>query len=186
MKLSSSQAIVNNAPETTGAVTGITYRDANRSDLDRIVEIYNSTIPSRMVTADVENVSVASRQQWFDEHDPSKRPLWVIEDSAKQIVGWVSFQSFYGRPAYDATAEISIYLDVAQRGKGLGKQTLRYCIDNAPGFGINTLLGFIFSHNEPSLKLFRYFGFEDWATLPHIALLDGQERSLKILGKRVG
>ena len=163
----------------------LTYRDADNSDLKRIVEIYNSTIPSRMVTADTEIVSVESRQKWFDEHNPTKRPLWVIEDNFNQIVGWVSFQSFYGRPAYDATVEISIYLDETQRGKGLGKQILQYCLDKAPGFGIKTLLGFIFSHNEPSLKLFRQFGFEDWATLPNIASLDGQERGLKILGKRI-
>lgn len=163
----------------------LTYRDANNSDLKKIVEIYNSTIPLRMVTADTESVSVESRQKWFDEHNPTKRPLWVIEDNFNQIVGWVSFQSFYGRPAYDATVEISIYLDEIQRGKGFGKQILQYCLDKAPGLGIKTLLGFIFSHNEPSLKLFRQFGFEDWATLPNIALLDGQERGLKILGKRI-
>lgn len=138
-----------------------------------------------MVTADTESVSVESRQKWFEEHNPSKRPLWVIEDNSNQIIGWVSFQSFYGRPAYDATVELSIYLDETQRGKGLGKQILQYCLDRAPGFGIKTLLGFIFSHNEPSLKLFRHFGFEDWATLPNIALLDGQDRGLKILGKRL-
>jgi phosphinothricin acetyltransferase len=40
-------------------------------------------------------------------------------------------------------------------------------------------------HNESSLKLFRHFGFEDWATLPNIAVLDGKERGLKILGKRI-
>jgi len=163
----------------------IKYRNANLSDLSRIVEIYNTTISSRMVTADTEHVSIESRQKWFEDHDPVKRPLWVIEDSAKQIIGWVSFQSFYGRPAYDATAEISIYLDTMQRGKGLGKQVLQYCIDKAPDYGIKTLLGFIFSHNEPSLKLFRHFGFEDWGTLPNIALLDGHERGLKILGKRI-
>lgn len=166
-------------------MTNLTYRDADISDLPRIVEIYNTTISSRMVTADTECVSVESRQKWFDEHDPSKRPLWVIGDGSGQIIGWVSFQSFYGRPAYDATVEISIYLDPEQRGKGLGKQILQYCIDNASKFGIKTLLGFIFSHNEPSLKLFRYLGFEDWAMLPNIALLDGQEYGLKILGKRV-
>lgn len=166
-------------------MTDLRYRDADISDLERIVEIYNTTIPSRMVTADTENVSVESRQRWFDEHNSFKRPLWVIEDKSNQIIGWVSYQSFYGRPAYDATAEISIYMDIEQRGKGLGKQILQYCITKAPDFGIKTLLGFIFSHNEPSLKLFRHFGFEDWATLPNIALLDGQERSLKILGKRV-
>ena len=162
------------------------YRDAKRSDLEKITEIYNSTIASRLVTADTEPVSVESKIKWFEEHSPEKRPLWVIEDELKEIVGWVSFQSFYGRPAYDATVEISIYLDSNQRGKGLGKQVLGFCIDKAPEFGIKTILGFIFSHNEPSIKLFKYFGFEEWANFPNIATLDNIERSLTILGKRVG
>jgi phosphinothricin acetyltransferase len=46
-------------------------------------------------------------------------------------------------------------------------------------------LGYIFAHNEPSLKLFRRFGFSDWAVMPNIAELDGVERSLIILGKRI-
>lgn len=161
------------------------YRHAEKHDLKRIVEIYNSTISSRMVTADTEPVSVDSRMQWFDEHNTEKRPLWVIENNAGEIIGWVSFQSFYGRPAYDATVEISIYIDELQRGKGLGKQILSDCINKAPDYGVKTLLGFIFSHNEPSLRLFKYFGFEDWATLPNIAVLDGEEKGLKILGKRI-
>ena len=163
----------------------LTYRNATPNDLEAIVEIYNSTIASRMVTADTEPVSAGSRIKWFEEHIPGKRPLWVIESKSNEIIGWVSFQSFYGRPAYDATAEISIYLDEQQRCKGIGKAVLQYCINNVAKLGIKTLLGFIFSHNEPSLHLFRHFGFEDWATLPNIAVLDGQERSLKILGKRI-
>ncbi len=161
-----------------------TFRDATAGDLPRIVEIYNSTIASRMVTADTEPVSVSSRQKWFEEHHADKRPLWVVEKD-NQMVGWVSFQSFYGRPAYDATVEISIYLDPQHRGKGLGKEILQYSIDRAPQFGVKTLLGFIFAHNEPSLKLFHHFGFEDWGTLPNIASLEGQERGLIIVGKRI-
>lgn len=166
-------------------MTTLQYRNANISDLPRIVEIYNTTVSSGMVTADTTPVSVESRQKWFHEHNSSNHPLWVIENDAQEIIGWVSFQSFYGRSAYDATVEISIYIDENQRGKGLGKQVLQYCIDAAPNLGVKTLLGFIFAHNEPSLKLFRYFGFEDWATLPNIALLNGEEYGLKILGKRV-
>ena len=162
----------------------LTYRDAELSDLPKIVAIYNTTIASRMVTADTEAISVESREKWFQEHHPTKRPLWLIEQG-EQLVGWVSFQSFYGRPAYNATVEISIYLDSAQRGKGLGKKVLQYCIAKAPDFGIKTLLGFIFAHNEPSLKLFRSFGFEDWGTFPDVAVMDGREYSLKILGKRI-
>jgi len=162
----------------------LTYRDATIDDLTRIVDIYNSTVPTRMVTADTEPVSVESRLNWFHEHNPATRPLWIIEED-KNSIGWISFQSFYGRPAYAATAEISIYLDPSQRGKGLGKEVLQYSIDNAKTFGIKTLLGYIFAHNEPSLKLFMQLGFEEWAMLPNIAMLDGVERSLKIFGKRI-
>jgi len=163
----------------------LNFRIAQKKDLHRIVEIYNSTIPSRLVTADLEEVSAESKLNWFYEHNPTKRPLWVVENEENSIIGWVSFQSFYGRPAYDATVEVSIYFDENERAKGYGKLALQFCIDQAPKYGIKTLLGFIFSHNTPSLHLFKKFGFEEWANLPNIALLDQDERSLSILGKRI-
>src|ERR1700709_2056399 len=110
-------------------MSALIYRNAPIESLPGIVEIYNSTVASRMVTADTEPVTIESRIKWFNEHSPNKRPLWVIEDESHAILGWASFQSFYGRPAYDATVEISIYLDEQQRGKGLGKQVLQHCID---------------------------------------------------------
>lgn len=165
-------------------MTNIKFREAIYADLDRIVEIYNSTIASRMVTADLEPVSVESRNNWFYEHNAKHRPLWILEMEDK-TVGCLSFQSFYGRPAYNATAEISIYLDPSIRGMGLGKTALEHAIKEAPSLGIKTLLGFIFSHNEPSLKLFRHFDFEEWANLPNIAQLDDMERGLIIMGKRI-
>ncbi|MET3036732.1 N-acetyltransferase family protein [Chryseobacterium sp. NRRL B-14859] len=161
------------------------FRNAERNDLNKIVAIYNSTIASRMVTADVEEVSVESKEKWFEEHHPDTRPLWVVEDHDNQMIGWVSFSSFHERPAYNGTVEVSIYLNEISRGKGYGKEILQYCIDNAGKFGVKNLVALIFLHNEPSLKLFRHFGFEDWGTLPDVAVLDGIERSLKILGKRI-
>lgn len=163
----------------------MTVRDATWEDLDTIVAIYNTTIASRMVTADTEPVTVASRVDWFRAHNPQHRPLWILQDDTQKITGWVSFQSFYGRPAYNATAEISIYLHPDARGKGLGKQALQYALNNAANLGIKTVLGYIFAHNTPSLALFHSFGFADWATLPNIATLDGQERSVIIVGKRL-
>ena len=163
----------------------LNYSDASLQDLWEIVAIYNSTIPTRMVTADLEPVTVKDKLHWFHAHNPVKRPLWLIKNDDDQIVGWVSFQDFYGRPAYDATAEISIYLHHDYRGKGLGKQVLEYSMKKCSSLGINTLLGYIFAHNEPSLKLFFNAGFEEWARLPNIAKLDGIERTVKILGKRL-
>lgn len=161
-----------------------THRLARIEDLPAIVAIYNSTVPSRQVTADTEPVTVESRHAWFAEHTPEKRPLWVVERDG-QILGWLSYSNFYGRPAYAGTAELSIYIDERARGKGLGSYFLTQAIDFAPKIGVHTLLGFIFGHNLPSLKLFESFGFERWAHMPRVATLDGVERDLDILGKRV-
>ncbi|KPE51140.1 GNAT family N-acetyltransferase [Chryseobacterium indologenes] len=166
-------------------MSGIKFRNASLEDLENIVEIYNSTVASRMVTADVEEVTVESKRQWFDEHNPQTRPLWIVENVDDEIVGWVSFSSFHERAAYSGTAEVSIYLNEKSRGKGYGREILQYCIDNASKFKIHTLVALIFLHNEPSLKLFRNSGFEDWGTLPDVAILDGVKRSLKILGRKV-
>ena len=160
------------------------FRDATLDDLPGIVAIYNSTVPSRLVTADLEPVTLESRLQWFHAHGPKARPLWVVEENG-EVIAWLSFSDFYGRPAYLRTAEVSIYLAESARGKGLGKQLLQAALERAPALGIDTLLGFIFGHNQPSLGLFGKFGFETWAHLPRVANLDGVERDLIILGKRV-
>lgn len=162
----------------------VTFRDAVEADLPAIVAIYNETIPGRGVTADLEPVSVASRQAWFQAHDVARRPLWVaVQDDS--IIGWLSFSDFYGRPAYAASVEVSIYLAERARGRGLGKVFLRRAIERAPAFGVKTLLGFIFGHNAASLALFERFSFERWGTLPCVASLDGVERDLVIVGMRI-
>ncbi|MUT65123.1 GNAT family N-acetyltransferase [Paenibacillus sp. NEAU-GSW1] len=161
-----------------------TLRDAEPADLPRIVDIYNSTIASRKVTADLEPVTVQNREPWFDEHSPDHRPLWVLEEDGS-IVAWLSFQSFYGRPAYNATAELSIYIAEEHRSKGIGSLLIQAAIEECPRLCIRTLLGFIFGHNEPSLGLLGKFGFERWAHLPKVAELDGVERDLIIVGRRI-
>lgn len=162
----------------------LTVRDAVESDLPAIVGIYNAAVPGRMVTADTEPVSVDSRRLWFHDHTRGFRPLWVAEIDGR-IVAWLSFSSFYGRPAYNATAEISVYVDYEYHRQGIGKELLERAIAHAPSIGVKTLVGFIFAHNEPSICLFRRFGFRQWAHMPRIAELDGVERSLIIMGKRI-
>ena len=157
---------------------------ASQNDLSRIVSTYNSTVASRMVTADLEEVSVESKQVWFSAHSPEKRPLWIVL-SEGNYAGWMSFNSFYGRPAYDGTVEVSIYLEDKFKGKGLGKACLKKAIDEAAGLNIHTLLGFIFAHNEPSVKLFTQFGFQKWGHLPEVANMKGEMRDLLIIGKKV-
>lgn len=160
------------------------FRYAKPEDLQAIVQTYNSTIPSRMVTADLEPVTVESRQHWFNAHSPDKRPVWIISFKGR-YAGWMSFSSFYGRPAYNGTAELSIYLETDLRGKGLGREALNKALSEARSLRIENVLGFIFGHNKPSLDLFYKAGFERWGCLPGVADMAGEKRDLLILGKKL-
>jgi L-amino acid N-acyltransferase YncA len=162
----------------------VSIRHAKEVDLPAIVEIYNASISGRLATADLTPISVESRLDWFHAHSPDKYPIWVV-DYEGEIAGWISLQEFYGRPAYHKTAEISIYIAHAWQSKGLGKELLHNAIAQCPNLGIYTILGFIFGHNYPSLKLFASFGFEQWGCMPKIAELDGIERDLIVLGLRI-
>jgi L-amino acid N-acyltransferase YncA len=166
---------------------GYRLRPATEADLPDIARIYNSIIPGRMVTADLEPVTVESRRPWLAAHNPQTRPVWVLEEeTTKSVVGWMSFDTFNVRAAYDGTAMIAIYLAESHRGRGLGRALLAHALAVAPQHGVHTLLGYIFGHNAPSLRLFAALGFTSWAQLPRVAVLDGVERDLVIVGRRTG
>lgn len=162
----------------------ITYTDATLDDLPFIVDVYNSTIASRQVTADLQRVSVESRLAWFEQHNPQKRPLWLIKYQ-NQPCGWVSLSSFYGRPAYDKTVEISLYIHQDFRGKKIGQTIVTQIELFAKQIGIEAILSYVFGHNTPSIKLFEKLHYQHWALLPKIAELDGVKRDLVILGKHL-
>jgi L-amino acid N-acyltransferase YncA len=159
-------------------------REATIEDLPAIIEIYNTSIPGRMATADLEPVTVASRMEWFLAHNPELRPLWVLTTDDK-IKAWLSFRSFYGRAAYRHTAEISVYVSPDSLRQKLGDRLLSKAIETAPQLDLKTLVAFIFAHNQPSLNLFKKHDFQQWGYLPQIAELNGIDRDLVILGRQL-
>ena len=156
-------------------------RDAVEADLPAIIEIYNATVPTRMVTAELEPVTVEARLPWFREHSPEQYPFWVAESDGR-VIAWLDFKKFLPRCAYRGTAEISVYVDEKFRRRSVGQRLLEEAISRAPSLGVTALVGLIFGHNEPSLKLFQGFGFERWGFLPAVAQLDGVKRDLVIVG----
>ncbi|MEM8779124.1 MAG: N-acetyltransferase family protein, partial [Cyanobacteria bacterium P01_G01_bin.49] len=129
-------------------------------------------------------ISVESRITWFKERAHERYPIWVIEKE-KEIIGWLSLQHFYGRPAYKNTAEISLYISPNNQKQGVGKKLLQYAIEQSPKLELKVLLGFIFAHNQPSLTLFEKYGFQQWGYLQKVAQLDGLERDLVIMGRNL-
>jgi len=166
------------APATT---TKIIIRDAVEADLRAIIDIYNATVPTRVVTAELEPTTVDARLPWFREHSPDEYPFWVAQSEGR-VIGWLDFKKFIPRCAYRGTAEISVYVHEKFRRHGVGQRLLGEALARAPSLGITALVGLIFGHNEPSLKLFQRLGFERWGFLPAVAQLDGVKRDLVVVG----
>ncbi len=159
-------------------------RLASTADLPAIVAIYNATIPSRQSTADLEPVSVVSRRSWLARHDPERRPCWVLDEEGR-VVAWLSLENYKERAAYSVTAEVSVYVDLAQRRKGYAQMLLAHAIDRAPSLGLERLVAVVFGHNEASIALFEQAGFARWGLLPGVTRLDGVAADIVILGLAV-
>lgn len=157
-------------------------RTAHEGDLPAIVDIYNAALASKMITLGSEPLSVPGRRAWFYDHTPC-HPLWVAEVE-DEVAGWLSFERFHKRPAYDITSEISVYVDPDFRGKKIGAQMIRAAVEYAPAVGLRRLVGLTMAANTRALDFFSQMGFQKWAQLPHVMELDGAERDLVIVGKR--
>lgn len=160
----------------------VTFSYATRQDLPKIIAIYNQAVPTRLSTADTSPVTVESKIIWFESYNQTTRPLWVMKQD-ETIVGWVALEDFYGRPAFKATAEISLYIDNQFQGQGLGQKALDWVFLQLPQCQVTTIMAYVFHHNVASQKLFFRNGFEQWAHLPNIANMDDELYSLDILGR---
>ena len=163
----------------------LNIRLATEADLAEIVDIYNQSIPGGWSTADTAPISVADRIEWFRKFDSTRRPIWVAEADEK-VVATMYLSSFYaGRPAYDATAEISLYIASAFQRRGLGRRLKQWVIDQCPRLGITTLLSMYFDHNAATRRINESLGFEQMGHLTEIAVVQGQKRGLVIGALRI-
>lgn len=159
-------------------------RDAVKSDLPVIIKIYNAAVVTRIATAQLEQVTLEERRNWLTEHSPDRHPFWVLEID-RELAGWLTLKPFLPRCAYRGTAEVSVYVDKQFRRRGVGRTLLGQAIARASSLKIKAMVGLIFAHNEPSLRLFEQLGFERWGLLPRIAQLDTVKRDLTIMGRHV-
>ncbi|WP_326540603.1 GNAT family N-acetyltransferase [Pseudorhodoferax sp.] len=166
-----------------------THRDARPSDLPRIVEIYNFAVATRKCSCDLEPTTVEAKRPSFAQHTPGHRPFWVAEDVAKPELGAVGYLGFFHfmneRPGYFITADLAVYLHPHYQGKGLGSYLIRQAIAFSPTLGIETLTATIFASNDASIRLFEKMGFDRWGYMPRVARLEGVEKDLVLVGKRL-
>lgn len=152
-------------------------RIANISDLISIVEIYNQAVRSGNATADLTEVSVSEREEWFSDHASDSYPIYVVEKGG-EVIGWGSLSPHRkGREALRETAEISYYIHYGYHRRGFGHELIQHIINDCPRLGFRNLFAIMLDTNKASEKVLKKLGFTKWGHLPDVA---------KIRDKRCG
>ncbi|MEW4282509.1 GNAT family N-acetyltransferase [Priestia koreensis] len=135
-----------------------TIRKAAQADLPILTDIYNQSVLHTTATFDLTPVTPNERQGWFDAHG-GHYPLIVAEEKGV-VMGYASLSSFRDKEAYNGTVELSVYIDEAHQGKGLGKLLMSEILHQAKELHYHVVISGITKGNDKSVQLHARFGFE--------------------------
>ena len=137
-------------------------RLAEAADAEAIRVIYNLEVSSAVNTFDLVPRTEAEQRAWMEAHRGA-HPVLVATGpgpAGPVVLGFGSLSPYRDRAAYATTVENSVYVDPAQRGRGVGRALLDELLVAGRGGGFHTVIARIVGHNEASIGLHRACGFE--------------------------
>lgn len=130
-------------------------REMKLSDWERVAEIYTQGLGKGISTF---NTKCPSYEDWDNGHVKEHRYVYVSDE---KVVGWIAITPSSSRCAYKGCAEVSIYIDEAYQGKGIGTELLKKVCEETEKAGYWSLLSTIFSINKASIALHKKCGFRE-------------------------
>ncbi|HMG91709.1 MAG TPA: GNAT family N-acetyltransferase [Chryseolinea sp.] len=135
-------------------------REANKTDLQSILEIYNEAIVNSTAVYDYNPHTLEMRQQWYDDKLDKGIPVIVAEINDR-VVGFTSYGPFRAWPAYKYSIEHSVYVHRDFRNLGVARKLLTQLIDTVKKKDVHTIIAGIDADNSASIHLHKQLGFED-------------------------
>ena len=156
----------------TRDATVLTTRHATADDVPAITRIYNQGIEDRVATLETELRTVDERAQWLAARGP-RHPVLVAERDG-EIVAWASLNAFNARAAYAHVADLSIYVERAWRGRGVGRRLLATVVDAARELAYHKIVLAAFPTNAAGMALYQALGFRTVGVYREQGRLDGR------------
>ena len=113
-------------------------------------------------------------------------PYIVARNGAGKPIGFAYLDVFTPRRAYRCTADLSIYVDRACRGSGVGQKLYAEIEQLGRERGIENLISIITSDNEGSLRFHRKNGFTEIGVMPAVAFKFGKYLDVSFFQKHLG
>jgi phosphinothricin acetyltransferase len=150
--------------------TEITFKEANLSDLDFVLDLYNYYLLNTTATFDYEKITLEELQVRLSFNNKKYGTFLVYDQADKIIIGFCFLTQFRKKPAYDKSAEIGIYLKPENTGRKLGHIMIRFLEEYAKENQIEVIIASISGENVNSIRLFERLGYERCAHFKKIAV----------------
>src|SRR4051812_15464599 len=155
-------------------------RPATDADLPAILTIYNHAIEHTTAVFEYRAHTLEMRHDWFRAKQLARLPVFVAMDDDR-LLGFASYGPFRAWPAYQYTVELSVYVDITVRRRGIGSELVRAVIADARAQKLHVVMAGITSDNDVSLRLHERLGFREVAHLPEVGYKFGRWLDLKFL-----
>ncbi|HMO96842.1 MAG TPA: N-acetyltransferase family protein [Tepidiformaceae bacterium] len=128
-------------------------------------------------TFDLEHMTAEWREAWFSDRVQGGYPV-LVADAGGHVAGWVGLSQCSPKKAYARTADESIYVDDAFRGRGIGKLLLGAILDEARQMGLHVVMAGVVACQDASLALHRSLGFVEAGRYEHMGFKLGEWHTL--------
>ena len=128
-------------------------------DAADIAAIYNYYIRETIITFETEEIDTAEMENRIKKILEAGYPFIVHEENNK-ITGYAYVGKFRERSAYSESLETSIYLDINEKGRGIGRKLYKRLIELSQEAGVHVLIGVVSYPNLASQRLHESVGFE--------------------------
>ena len=141
-------------------------RDVRKEDVVAICTIYNYYIVSTTITFEETPVTQSEMSNRID--DITSNLPWVVYEYEGKVIGYAYASKWKTRSAYRYSAELSVYIDVNSKGKGIGTKLYTNLIEKLKELGYHSIIGGIALPNNESVRLHEKFGFKNVANFVQI------------------
>jgi len=131
--------------------------EMEKKHLGEALKVYQWYVTNSTATFQITDATLAEMEGLLFFDNPRYRSYAVLVDGV--FAGYGIITRYKTREAYDATAEITIYLADGVTGKGYGRTVVARLEDFARSQGIHVLVAIISGENTASCKLFDRSGY---------------------------
>jgi phosphinothricin acetyltransferase len=165
----------------------VTIRDAGPHDAEAIAALANALVDTTTYTWSTEPEPVADLAARLHLDDPDMHPT-LVADAGGVVVGWTGYGGYRDdprTPGYAATVELTIHVDEAWWGHGVGRQLMEALIERARADGKHVLVAAIDGANVASQQFHERMGFVEVGRQPEVGRKWGRWLDLVLMQRVV-